>query len=82
MISLVLIVGWWAIGAYVAASANRNGYVKLEHPAEWAIAAIAWPWVLIIVRGIRKDRSRLQPFEDWVEKYDQEQIDQRLDDLE
>ena len=82
MISLVLVVGWWTIGAYVIWSAARNEHVSIDKPWGWIFGAAAWPWVLIHVRKVKEEAARLRPFEDWVERYDQEQIDKRLDELE
>ena len=83
MIALLFIVGWLSIGSYVIWVAVAEGHIVME-PGEglsWLFGAVAWPWVLVTVRKEVKHKARLRPFEDWAEKYDQEQIDKRLDDL-
>ena len=82
MIFFVVLIGWWAIGAYVIWSAVHEGYVSIDRKTGWMFGAIAWPWVLIHAKHIREEAARMQPFEDWAERYDQEQIDKRLDELE
>jgi hypothetical protein len=82
MIFLVVVVGWWIIGAYVAWAAFKGGFFSTPlTPPEWLLACVAWPWLIYLTRKVNQERERLQPFEDWAEKYDQEQIDKRLDDL-
>lgn len=82
MIFLIVLVGWWIIGAYVIWSAVRAGYVSGENAIiGWLFGAAAWPWVLLHVRKVKEENARMQPFEDWVEKYNQGLIDKRLDDL-
>jgi hypothetical protein len=82
VILLVVLIGWWAIGAYVVWAAVRAGHVPGENTiVGWIFGAAAWPWVLLHVRKVKEENTRMQPFEDWAEKYDQEQIDKRLDDL-
>ena len=83
MISLVVLIGWWTIGAYVIWSAEHNGYVSMMGDGIWGwiFGAAVWPWVLIHVREAKKENARMRPFEDWVKKYDQEQVDKRLDEL-
>lgn len=81
MIFLVVLLGWHAIGAYVTWAAVGNEYLHKLKPEEWALATLAWPWTLVHCKKIRKERSRLRPFEDYMERYEQEQIDRRLGDL-
>ena len=83
MIALLLIVGWLTIGSYVIWTAVAGEYILME-PGDglsWLFGAVAWPWVLVTVNREVKQKARLRPFEDWAEKYDQDQIDKRLDDL-
>lgn len=71
-----------AIGGYVAYTAFKNGYIRMMVAHEWAFAVSSWPWLLWHIRKINKERDRLQPFEDYMDRYEQEQIDKRLGDIE
>ncbi len=75
-------LGYQAIGSYVAYSAFKNGYLRMMVPFEWAFAVSSWPWLLWHIKKVNKERDRMRPFEDYMERYDQELIDKRLDDLD
>ncbi len=75
-------IAYQVIGAYVARAAFKNGYIRLASAWEWAFAVTSWPWIMWHVRKVNKERDRLEPFEAYMDRWEQEQIDKRLSDTE
>ncbi len=83
IIAIIIIwISYQAIGAYVTYSAYKNGYLRMMATWEWMFAVTSWPWILLHVRKVNKGRDLLRPFEDYMERYEQEEIDKRLDGLD
>ncbi len=82
----IAIVPLWIIynliGAYVAYSAFKNGYIRAMATHEWLLAVTSWPWLLWHIGEIERERGRMRPFEEYMDRYEKEQLDKRLDDIE
>lgn len=68
-------IGYQVIGMYVAYSAHKNGYLRMMVSFEWAFAVSSWPWLLLHIRKVNKERDLIKPFEDYMDRWEQEQLD-------